>query len=149
MFAALDRAACIPAHAGILKSLDGGKPRAVGRSAAARWRVTLEFLHGLGAQAHRLQGRFPSGHGDSRLNRFSTMRRSSGEASSLWLAKLRVSLGVVASVVIKLLFLLPNSPFLAEGVGFEPTRDLATPGGFQDRCLKPLGHPSISTRSDT
>jgi hypothetical protein len=31
---------------------------------------------------------------------------------------------------------------LAEGVGFEPTRDLATPGGFQDRCLKPLGHPS-------
>jgi hypothetical protein len=38
---------------------------------------------------------------------------------------------------------------LAEGVGFEPTRDLATPGGFQDRCLKPLGHPSISTRSDT
>src|SRR5215469_8929723 len=34
---------------------------------------------------------------------------------------------------------------LAEGVGFEPTRDLATPGGFQDRCLKPLGHPSIVT----
>src|SRR5215472_16994579 len=33
---------------------------------------------------------------------------------------------------------------LAEGVGFEPTRDLATPGGFQDRCLKPLGHPSNS-----
>ena len=31
---------------------------------------------------------------------------------------------------------------VAEGVGFEPTRDLATPGGFQDRCLKPLGHPS-------
>ena len=38
---------------------------------------------------------------------------------------------------------------VAEGVGFEPTRDLATPGGFQDRCLKPLGHPSNSTRSDT
>jgi hypothetical protein len=31
---------------------------------------------------------------------------------------------------------------LAEGVGFEPTRELAPPGGFQDRCLKPLGHPS-------
>jgi hypothetical protein len=27
-------------------------------------------------------------------------------------------------------------------VGFEPTRALASPGGFQDRCLKPLGHPS-------
>src|SRR5215469_4255205 len=34
------------------------------------------------------------------------------------------------------------SSLMAEGVGFEPTRDLATPGGFQDRCLKPLGHPS-------
>ena len=33
-------------------------------------------------------------------------------------------------------------PELAEGVGFEPTRGLATPGGFQDRCLQPLGHPS-------
>src|ERR1051326_2694593 len=31
---------------------------------------------------------------------------------------------------------------LAEGVGFEPTRALASPGAFQDRCLKPLGHPS-------
>jgi hypothetical protein len=28
----------------------------------------------------------------------------------------------------------------AEGVGFEPTR--LSPGGFQDRCLQPLGHPS-------
>jgi hypothetical protein len=32
---------------------------------------------------------------------------------------------------------------VAEGVGFEPTRELAPPGGFQDRCLKPLGHPSV------
>ena len=31
---------------------------------------------------------------------------------------------------------------LAEGVGFEPTREREPPGGFQDRCLKPLGHPS-------
>src|SRR4051794_1421378 len=31
---------------------------------------------------------------------------------------------------------------LAEGVGFEPTRERKPPGGFQDRCLKPLGHPS-------
>src|SRR6516225_8503325 len=34
-------------------------------------------------------------------------------------------------------------PFLAEGVGFEPTREREPPGGFQDRCLKPLGHPSL------
>src|SRR5262245_39581439 len=33
---------------------------------------------------------------------------------------------------------------MAEGVGFEPTRELAPPGGFQDRCLKPLGHPSVA-----
>ncbi len=32
---------------------------------------------------------------------------------------------------------------LAEGVGFEPTRERKPPGGFQDRCLKPLGHPSM------
>src|SRR5262249_32214747 len=31
---------------------------------------------------------------------------------------------------------------MAEGVGFEPTREREPPGGFQDRCLKPLGHPS-------
>ena len=31
---------------------------------------------------------------------------------------------------------------MAEGVGFEPT-DLPV-CGFQDRCLKPLGHPSTS-----
>ena len=33
---------------------------------------------------------------------------------------------------------------MAEGVGFEPTREREPPGGFQDRCLKPLGHPSNS-----
>ena len=31
---------------------------------------------------------------------------------------------------------------LAEGVGFEPTRDLSAPNGFQNRRLRPLGHPS-------
>jgi hypothetical protein len=31
---------------------------------------------------------------------------------------------------------------MAEGVRFELTRELAPPAGFQDRCLKPLGHPS-------
>ena len=31
---------------------------------------------------------------------------------------------------------------LAEGVGFEPTRGMVTPNGFQDRRLQPLGHPS-------
>src|ERR1700724_3590853 len=36
---------------------------------------------------------------------------------------------------------------LAEGVGFEPTRKRKPPGGFQDRCLKPLGHPSTGTWS--
>jgi hypothetical protein len=36
---------------------------------------------------------------------------------------------------------------LAEGVGFEPTRERKPPGGFQDRCLKPLGHPSLSVKS--
>ncbi len=38
---------------------------------------------------------------------------------------------------------------LAEGVGFEPTRERKPPAGFQDRCLKPLGHPSLSTKSIT
>jgi hypothetical protein len=38
---------------------------------------------------------------------------------------------------------------MAEGVGFEPTRERKPPAGFQDRCLKPLGHPSNSARSDT
>ena len=33
-------------------------------------------------------------------------------------------------------------PKVAEGVGFEPTREREPPAGFQDRCLKPLGHPS-------
>src|SRR5215467_5008415 len=31
-----------------------------------------------------------------------------------------------------------------EGVGFEPTREREPPAGFQDRCLKPLGHPSLA-----
>jgi hypothetical protein len=38
---------------------------------------------------------------------------------------------------------------LAEGVRFELTRELAPPAGFQDRCLKPLGHPSNAVRSIT
>jgi hypothetical protein len=38
---------------------------------------------------------------------------------------------------------IPNE-VLAEGVGFEPTREREPPAGFQDRCLKPLGHPSIA-----
>ena len=38
---------------------------------------------------------------------------------------------------------------LAEGVGFEPTREREPPAGFQDRCLKPLGHPSMSAASST
>jgi hypothetical protein len=32
---------------------------------------------------------------------------------------------------------------LAEGVGFEPT--VLSYNGFQDRRLKPLGHPSMTT----
>jgi hypothetical protein len=35
---------------------------------------------------------------------------------------------------------------LADGVGFEPTVSI-THAGFQDRCLKPLGHPSITIKS--
>src|SRR5882672_2735213 len=31
---------------------------------------------------------------------------------------------------------------LAEEVGFEPTVPVTRYGGFQDRCLKPLGHSS-------
>ena len=31
---------------------------------------------------------------------------------------------------------------MAEGVRFELTRGREPPAGFQDRCLKPLGHPS-------
>jgi hypothetical protein len=37
---------------------------------------------------------------------------------------------------------------MAEGVGFEPTREREPPGGFQDRCLKPLGHPSLPGTSN-
>jgi hypothetical protein len=36
---------------------------------------------------------------------------------------------------------------MAEGVRFELTRGRKPPAGFQDRCLKPLGHPSIAMRS--
>ena len=35
-------------------------------------------------------------------------------------------------------------PFLAEGVGFEPTRQVTPPSGFQDRRDRPLCHPSGS-----
>ena len=35
-----------------------------------------------------------------------------------------------------------QSVVLAEGVGFEPT--VLSHNGFQDRRLKPLGHPSIT-----
>ena len=31
---------------------------------------------------------------------------------------------------------------MADGVGFEPTEALSNLGGFQDRCIKPLCHPS-------
>src|SRR5208283_2480709 len=40
-----------------------------------------------------------------------------------------------------------ESIVLAEGVGFEPTRRVTPPAGFQDRCLKPLGHPSTPVKS--
>src|SRR5262249_32240773 len=30
-----------------------------------------------------------------------------------------------------------DAKLVAEGVGFEPTREREPPGGFQDRCLKP------------
>ena len=36
---------------------------------------------------------------------------------------------------------------MAEGVGFEPTRRAVPSAGFQDRCLKPLGHPSNAVKS--
>ena len=32
---------------------------------------------------------------------------------------------------------------MAEEVGFEPTEELASLNGFQDRLLKPLGHSSV------
>jgi hypothetical protein len=35
----------------------------------------------------------------------------------------------------------------ADGEGFEPTVDLAAHAGFQDRCLKPLGHPSDNVKT--
>ena len=33
--------------------------------------------------------------------------------------------------------------YLAEAVGFEPTHDVQSPGGFQDHSLKPLGYASV------
>ena len=33
--------------------------------------------------------------------------------------------------------------WVAEGVGFEPTIHREADAGFQDRCLKPLDHPSL------
>ena len=36
----------------------------------------------------------------------------------------------------------PHARLLAEGVGFEPTRDLTAPNGFRDRPVQPLRHPS-------
>jgi hypothetical protein len=53
-----------------------------------------------------------------------------------------VGTGVVDIRIFKLLTSRRNVSFLAEGVRFELTRELAPPAGFQDRCLKPLGHPS-------
>ena len=35
---------------------------------------------------------------------------------------------------------------MAEGVGFEPTVPVPRDSGFQDRRLKPLGHPSNDLR---
>jgi hypothetical protein len=35
-----------------------------------------------------------------------------------------------------------KTPGRAEGVGFEPTRSVTTPSGFQDRRHRPLGEPS-------
>jgi hypothetical protein len=37
---------------------------------------------------------------------------------------------------------LPDARREAEGVGFEPTRDLTASAGFQGRCIQPLCHPS-------
>ena len=41
-----------------------------------------------------------------------------------------------------------HSRLLAEEVGFEPTVPVTRYGGFQDRCLKPLGHPSGMLEND-
>jgi hypothetical protein len=35
-----------------------------------------------------------------------------------------------------------ETPFLAAGVGFEPTGDLSAAYGFQDRPVRPLRHPA-------
>ena len=36
---------------------------------------------------------------------------------------------------------------VAEGEGFEPSRRVTPPAGFQDRCIQPLCHPSGALRS--
>ena len=51
--------------------------------------------------------------------------------------------GVQSKTRIVLFYRYWVSRSLAEGVGVEPTRERKPPGGFQDRCLKPLGHPSL------
>jgi hypothetical protein len=51
--------------------------------------------------------------------------------------------GAGVSVWSRRKFLQSFQHVMAEGVGFEPTRGREPPGGFQDRCLKPLGHPSV------
>ena len=45
----------------------------------------------------------------------------------------------------RIFFLLPFESYfkMAEGVGFEPTAPCGVTG-FQDRLLKPLGHPSMT-----
>ena len=55
--------------------------------------------------------------------------------------------GVQSKTRIVLFYRYWVSRSLAEGVGFEPTRERKPPGGFQDRCLKPLGHPSNAETS--
>ena len=51
--------------------------------------------------------------------------------------------GARVSVWSRRKFLQSFQHVIAEGVGFEPTRERELPGGFQDRCLQPLGHPSV------
>jgi site-specific DNA recombinase len=40
-----------------------------------------------------------------------------------------------------------NMNLLAEGVGFEPTRPLSGPSGFQDHRIRPLCHPSWDSKA--
>ena len=55
--------------------------------------------------------------------------RRSGTGAAKWATQVNVSLNF-------------GEHLLAEGVGFEPTRPYTGPNGFQDRLLRPLGHPS-------